>query len=59
MKSEAHAYIQQIKLMSTFNYFRAIDCEYDAANRNESFRKGQWSGKRKLIKNHLYISQFM
>ena len=26
-------------LMSTVNYLRVIDCEYDAAKRNESYKK--------------------
>ena len=32
-------------LMPTVNYLRVIDCEPDAANRNESYRKDHKNGK--------------
>ena len=44
-------------LMPSVNYLRVIDCELDAANRNESDKKEQRNGKRKLIQAYLYDNQ--
>ena len=35
-------------LMPTVNYFRVVKCEHDAANRNESYRKGHRTAKEGL-----------
>ena len=32
-------------LMTTVNYLRVIDCEHDAANRNERYRKNHQNRK--------------
>ena len=43
--------------MPTVNYLRAIGCEHDAANRNESYRKDHRNGKIKGMKVYLYTNQ--
>ena len=43
--------------MPTVNYLLVIDCEHDAANRNDKYRKDYQNGKRKFMKPYLYTNQ--
>ena len=45
------------KLMPTVNYLRVTGCEHDAANWNETYRKGHRNGKTKFMKAYLYTNQ--
>ena len=42
--------------MPTVNYLRVIDCEHDAVNINESYRKDHWNDKRKFMKAYQYTN---
>ena len=44
--------------MPTVKYLRATDCEHDAAKRQDSYRKDNRNGKRKLMKAYIYTNQF-
>ena len=43
--------------MPTVNSLRVTDCEQEAVNRNESYRKDYGNGKMKLMKAYLYTNQ--
>ena len=49
--------LKESKLMPTANYLRAIGCEHDAANWNESYRKDHRNDNMKLMKVYLYTNQ--
>ena len=44
-------------IVHIINSLQDIDCEHDAAIRNESYRKIHRNGKRKLMKAYLYTNQ--